>query len=261
MRIARLFCAAALVAITTASASADDTGELTIQFQYEGDAFDAALVNVTQDKDFCGPKKPIVERLLVNKKNKGVKNVVVYVYTGRRGGTKLDREFLKNAAPKTHELANKNCRFEPHILVARKGDTVKVTNPDEVGHNCNLNFIANDPDNFTVAAGASKDVLLKDAEPAPIPVDCNIHPWMKSYMVVTEHPFVGVSDEDGKLTIKGLPTGKIVFRAYHEAGSMKEVIIDGKKEDWKLARFEVKIKPGQNDMGTVVIPKAALSAE
>ena len=69
-----------------------------------------------------------------------------------------------------------------HIVIAQTGDTLKVTNPDAVGHNANLGFFNNKQQNFTIPAGQEKTVALEESEPAPIPVDCNIHPWMKSYV-------------------------------------------------------------------------------
>jgi len=122
----------------------------------------------------------------------------------------------------------------------------------------------NDPATTEIDTLSLHDALpiFEENEPAPIPVDCNIHPWMKSYVVVLDHPFAAVSDENGDLTIKGLPAGEeLVFRVYHEAGGIKEVEINGKSEEWSRSRFKVDVKPGMNDLGTVVIPTDALSAD
>lgn len=241
----------------TVSAVAE-TGDLKIRFEYGGDAPEPGSVNVDKDVEFCGKHKLVDERLLVNQENKGIKNVIVYVYTGR-GGSDLDDV---KPANNTHTLANENCRFEPHIVIAQTGDTLKVTNPDTVGHNANLNFFNNKQQNLMIPAQQDKPIPLVEAEPAPIPVDCNIHPWMKAFVVVLEHPFAAVSDENGELLIKGLPAGEeLVFRAYHEAGAIKDVTINGKEDEFSRSRFEVKIEPGLNDFGTVVIPADSLSAD
>lgn len=236
-----------LVLCATASA---ETGDLKVRFVYGGDAPVPSLIDVNKDTEFCGKHNLKNETLIVNADNKGVKNVVLYVYTGR-GGSKLGDVAPANA---THTLANKNCRFEPHIVIAQTGDTLKVTNPDTVGHNANLSFFNNKQQNFTVPASQEKSVELKESEPAPIPVDCNIHPWMKAYIVVLDHPFAAKSDENGELLIKGLPTGELVFRVYHEAGAIKKVKVDGKDEEWSRSRVKIDIKPGMNDLGTVTIP-------
>jgi len=239
----------------TTTTAAQKTGDLKIRFEYGGKAFAPKPLDPNKDVAFCGNKKLVNERLLVNQTNNGIKNVVVYVYTGR-GGAKLAKVKPVN---NTHTLANENCRFEPRILVTQTGDTLKVTNPDAVGHNANMNFFENKAENVMIPAGRDATVELKKAEPAPIPIDCNIHPWMKAYILVLDHPFAAVSDENGDMIIKGLPSGKkLMFRVYHEAGAIKEVNIDGKKEGWKRSRFEVEIKEGMNDLGTVVVPAAAL---
>ncbi len=251
-----LWSVVALAFIGMSSASAE-TGELKIRFEYGGDAVAAGDVDVNKDVAFCGKNKILNEKLLINKDNKGVKNVIVYVYDGR-GGSKLDKYPEVN---NKHTLANSQCRFEPHIVIAQAGDTLDVTNPDAVGHNANLNFFNNKAQNPTIPSGQKVTVEMPEAEPAPIPVDCNIHPWMRAYVVVLKHPFAAVSDENGLMTIKGLPVGKkLVFRAFHEAGSIKEVKVDGKSTEWKRSRFEVDIKAGLNDLGTVVLPDGSLTA-
>ena len=250
-----------LVALALAVPVGAQTADLKMQFVYDGDVSAPAKLDINKDVEFCGQHGLTNEKLIVNPENRGVKNVVVYVFTGR-GGTDLD-----DVAPRNQELtlANENCRFEPRYVIAQTGDTLKVTNPDPVGHNANLNFFRNRAQNFTIPAGQEKSVLLEEPEPAPIPVDCNIHPWMRAYVVVLEHPFAAVSDADGVLEIKGLPAGKkVTFRVYHEAvaqgKSLDEVMIDGKKESWRRSRFDLTLGAGENDLGKVVIPAGTLSA-
>tara|TARA_R110002049_G_scaffold2750_8_gene22293 strand:+ start:252082 stop:252951 length:870 start_codon:yes stop_codon:yes gene_type:complete len=259
LKISKRFVALAVVLFSTSMfagvCAADETGDLKIRFVYGGDAPAAKPINADKDADFCGKHGLVDESLVVNPENKGIKNVVVYVYTGSRG-TDLPKQTPANA---THTLANLNCRFEPHVVICQVGDTLKVTNPDPVGHNANLKFFNNTAQNFMIPAKQEKSVTLEEAEPALIPVECNIHPWMKANILVVDHPFAAVSDEDGYLEIKGLPAGKeIIFRASHDSGTFRdEIIINGKKDSWRSNKFEVEIKPGMNDMGTVEMPPAA----
>ncbi|TWT53177.1 hypothetical protein Pla22_08050 [Rubripirellula amarantea] len=233
----------------TSSASAE-TGDLKVTFKYAGDAPTPAKTNVTADAQYCGKFDLIDESLLVNKDNNGIKNVVFYVYTGRRDPAPK----FAPVDPKVVVLANQDCRFEPHIAVAMKGDTLKVDNPDEVGHNANMQFFNNKAQNPNIPAGQSVSVELTDAEPAPTNVTCNIHPWMKSYVVVLDHPFVSVSDDNGEVTIKGLPAGeKFNFRIFHESVSFKEVDVNGEKVKLKRGALEIEIKPGENDFGTITL--------
>lgn len=243
------------LAAVSGFAVAEETATLKFKFVYGGVAPLQEAINPNKDAAFCGKTELKDEKLIVNAENNGIKNVVLYVFTGR-GGTKLPKfEPVK----KTHILANQDCRFEPHVLVLQVGDTLKVTNPDEVGHNANLNFFENKAENFTIPPKGEKSVELKKAEPAPIPVECNIHPWMKAHLVVLDHPFAAVSDENGELTIEGLPVGEeLIFRVSHEgaAGAIDKVKVNGKDEEWKRSRLTLKLKAGMNDLGQVTVPAA-----
>lgn len=231
-------------------------GQLKIRFQYGGNVPQPVEVAVNRDIAYCGKIPLLSERLLVSPENKGIKNVIVYLHTRGLELPELPR------SKQTLTLANQNCRFEPHVLVMQAGDTLRVTNEDEVGHNTNLSFINNSPRNSTVQRGADQMFTLVESELAPIPVACNIHPWMTSYLVVLDHPFVAVSGENGELAIPGLPVGqKLVFRVWHEAGRIDEVTVDDTQTSWKRSRFEVDVQPGVNDLGTVVIPAEALNVE
>jgi len=259
-RFRRLIATVAVGAATFAvgnSVSAQDA-TLKMRFVYDGIPPSAGTINPNKDQDFCGKHDIPNEKLIVNSENKGIQHVIVHVYT-RSSGDDLPKT---SPGTTTHELANDQCRFQPHIVIAQTGDKLKITNPDPVGHNANLNFIRNTQQNLMIPAGQEKVVDLKEEEPAPIPVECNIHPWMKAYVVVLEHPFADVSDSDGNIEIKGLPAGKeITFAVRYEGGKLDEVKVGGKETDWKRQRFEVDLKAGENDMGEILVPASALSAD
>lgn len=255
MRSIFLGFAATAATIVCSTASAQQTGTLKARFVFGGMPPAAEPIDPNTDAQFCGKHNLSDESLVVNKENNGIRNVVLYVHTGR-GGSKLPKMELAN---KTHELANDKCRFDPHIVLARAGDTLKVTNPDPVGHNANISFFRNDAVNFTVPPGGEKSVELTAAEPGPIPAVCNIHTWMRAYVVVLDHPYAAVSDEDGTVMIEGLPAGEnLTFRIYQEAAKkMDAVKINGELVKLKSSRLDIKIQPGMNDLGDIEIPEAA----
>lgn len=250
MKIQRLLGLSAILITLTTMGSAAETGTLKMQLVYDGPVAAREAVKVNKDVQFCGQHGLKDETLIVNPENKGIQNAVVYVYKS---------DVPETPAPEaTHVLANMNCRFEPRIVVARAGDTIKVTNPDPVGHNANMNFLRNNAANVMIPGNQEKDVVVEQAEPAPIPVDCNIHPWMRAYLVILDHSFVAVSDENGMIEIDGLPVGEeLTFRIFHEGGKIDEVKIDGKTEKWRRSRFEVDVKSGDNDLGVVMVPAEA----
>jgi len=63
-------------------------------------------------------------------------------------------------------------------------------------------------------------------------VGCDVHPWMRSYIAVLNHPFFAVTKEDGTYEIKGLPPGEYEIEAWHEKlknQTQKVTVKDGEK--------------------------------
>ena len=84
-----------------------------------------------------------------------------------------------------------------------------------------------------------QEPLLKSfpREEILIPVKCNVHPWMKSYIGVMKHPFYAVTGKDGTYEIKGIPPGEYEVEAWHEKyGKMSAKVQLGPK-DSKAADF------------------------
>ena len=248
-RLFRLALAGLLAAPAVVPASA---ATLKMRFVYDGDPPQSTMIDPNRDTQFCGQHNLVDETLVVDDQSKGIANVVVFVDT--RGTKDLPED---QSEPQTVVLANKNCRFEPHVVITKVGDTLKITNPDPVGHNCAINFFRNDPVNPMIPAGQETLVELKQAEPAPIPASCSIHPWMQARVVVLDNRLAASSEADGTLTIEGLPEGDVSFKINHEGGRIHEVMIDGKKEKWRSGKFELTLKEGINDLGDVMVPPAS----
>ena len=253
-----VWMAAVILSVAIAAEARAETGTLRMRFVYGGPtAPKLDNIDPNRDVDFCGKHDIPDERLVVDPDSKALANVILYVYTGRGGSDLPDME----PSNKTHTLANDKCRFDPHIVVAQVGDTLKVTNPDDVGHNANISFFKNVPQNPNIPPKGSVEIELKQPEPAPIPVQCNIHPWMLAKLVVLDHPFAAVSGADGVVEIAGLPVGELNFRVNHESAKIDDVIVEGKKESWRRSRFDLEIKAGMNDLGDVVIPADAFDVK
>ena len=224
-------------------------GTLKAKFVVEGKVAEATKVNAAADP-ICAALPIMTENLIVGKDG-AVKNVALFM--DKKSKTKDIHPSLEKPSEKPIVLDNKNCVFVPHVLFVRPGETVQVTNSDATGHNANFNFFNNQATNFLVPAGGSKDLKVMTDEPAPIPVECNVHPWMKAHLIVAEHPAIGISGEDGVLEIANLPVGPVTLRAWHEVGKLDEVTMGGKKVKWSRGRMDIEIKEGMNDLGTITI--------
>jgi plastocyanin len=249
--------AGALLASGTLStpAMADDWGDLKVQVVLGGDVPELKPIEPTADKGYCGTSPIPNEALVVDGESKGIGNFMIYLYLGRGAKAPPIHPDLAKVDETPVELANQSCYFQPHTLFLQVGQTLKVSNPDDVGHNANLQFVKNKAQNFQIPSKGEEMVKIEKAEPAPIEVACNAHPWMKARMLVLDHPYGGISSADGTITIAKLPVGKHKFRIYHESfdGAVKEIVLGGNKVAPEKNQIEVEIKAGENDLGKLEI--------
>lgn len=237
----------ALVAFTGA-AHADDWGNLSGRFVYDGKAPAPAALNINKDVEFCGKAPaPVDESLVVSDKG-GLANVLIWV---RTKGVKVNPEYEKTAKDKVI-LDNSHCRFDPHVVAMRLGQTLEVKNTDPMGHNTKIDFVGNNGFNQSIAAGETMDPSgITSPETNPINVSCTIHGWMTGKLLVRPDPYFAVSDKDGKFEIKNLPAGtELEFQVWQERpGNLDKAMIDGKPA--AKGRFKYTIKPGNNDLGEI----------
>jgi hypothetical protein len=53
-------------------------------------------------------------------------------------------------------------------------------------------------------------------ERTPISIQSDLRSGLQAYQVVTDHPWVAVTDNTGDFAIRGLPPGKYRFKVWHE---------------------------------------------
>src|SRR5690349_4035695 len=125
---------AIVVAGLASQASAQEWGNLSATFLYKGSPPAPKKIAVNKDEQVCGKHNLVDEALVVNKDNKGIANVVVFL--ADMGKPKIHPDYDKPEAAKAEvHLDNENCRFEPRVVGIRTGQTLIVGNKDPVGHN------------------------------------------------------------------------------------------------------------------------------
>ena len=144
------------------------------------------------------------QSLLVDDKG-GVANVVILV-------TVKDAKVTVPAEP--FKLDQTNCHYDPHVQVVPIGSTIEYHNSDKVSHNVHTYANKNKSMNPTIPAGAHESQKLEEAD--QIQVKCDIHPWMSSYVIVSDTPFYAVTKADGSFSIAGLPEGTHKVEYWHE---------------------------------------------
>ena len=231
-------------------AAADEWGTIKGRFLYGGDAPSAAEIKADKDIEVCGKHKLVNEELAVGA-DKGVANVVVFV---RDKGIKVHPDAAAEAKAAKVVLDNKDCRFSPHVVVVHTGQPLIIKNSDTVGHNSNVATIKNPPSNSLIPSGGESSTPFANEEAIPAQVTCNIHPWMKAWIVVRPNPYAAVSAADGSFEIKNVPAGEVELQLWHEkAGYIGEITVGGKGEKIAKGRRKVKVETAGTNLGEMVL--------
>jgi len=194
---------------------AADTGALAGKVTLTGLPPKLANLPVTRDQHVCGVSKPD-ESLEV--KDSGVKNTVVWFLDVPDPAGSVVK------APK-EKLDQQQCQFIPHITVAPKGVTLDVINGDKALHNVRaqagdarlFNYAMPIP-GYVVPTKLTKEGIYK--------VSCDVHPWMRAWLLVLPTHAYAVTGEDGTYKIDGVPPGKHSIKIWHERLGERDAEVD-----------------------------------
>ncbi len=229
-------------------------GDLKGRFVYDGEPPEPVRLEITKDVAFV--KEPLFdESLLVDKENRGLANVVVTLLPGKADTLRIHPSYPLTDVPPV-ETTYRGFRIGPRVTILRTGQEYLQVNADPVGHNPIINFFNNQPPSSVIPTRErlSLSAGYKAAEATPASISCAIHPWEVAALVVTDHPYVGVSQADGSFVIKNLPVGKWSFRLWHErCQGFKQATIGGKERRLERGKLAVEINEGMNDLGEIKI--------
>jgi plastocyanin len=121
--------------------------------------------------------------------------------------------FAQPGQPEPATLSQRGERFDPKLLPIVAGQSVLFPNFDRLYHNV---FSVSPVKNFDLGQYRSTDPprSVTFESPGLVPVFCNIHPHMISYVVVLENPAYAVTGADGKFEITGAPPGPVTVNAW-----------------------------------------------
>lgn len=204
-------------------------GTLTGKVTLTGLAPKLANLPVTKDMKSCGTNKPD-EALEIGPGN-GIKNAVVWF---------TDVKEPPEERKEKEKLDQENCQYVPHVVVAPVGTTLDVVNSDSVLHNVRANEGATKLFNYAmpikghvVPTHLRKEGIYK--------VSCDVHPWMRAWLLVLPTATYAITDEKGEYKVEGIPPGKHKVKIWHERLGEKEQEID--IADDKPAVWDVQYTP------------------
>ena len=190
----------ALANVPTGSAAG---GTISGVVKFDGTPPSPKEIPPTKDKKICG-KAPIYNQsLVVDKGTKGIEWAVVSVQ-GAKGkwngkGATIDQN---------------GCVFRPHVLVTPPGK-ITVLNSDRILHNFHSYSKANPAIN-RAQPGFRKKMKVEFKKPELIKVTCDAHSWMNAWIVVSDDPYVAVTDEKGNFKIENVPPGTYTMEVWQE---------------------------------------------
>lgn len=178
---------------------------------YSGPPPGPFVIWVKKDAEVFGEKVPD-DRLVVSQAGR-IKNVVITLEGISEGKP------WPNHRP---QLANKGGRFLPHVQVVRTGTQLEIINRDPVLHN--THGYQDGRTVFNLAQPNQDQIIRKPLKrPGRIDVMCDAHDWMSAWIVVSAHPYVAITGEDGTYTLSDVPPGTYQLTAWHEKLGKKQV--------------------------------------
>ena len=125
--------------------------------------------------------------------------------------------------PAKAEIVQQGKRFNPLMTAVPSGTAISFPNLDTVRHHV-YSFSPAKSFELKLYIGTPAAPVVFD-KPGVVVMGCNIHDAMVAYVVVSDTPWVGVSDAAGAVRFEALPAGDYELEYWHPrwAGSTNEL--------------------------------------
>ena len=122
-------------------------------------------------------------------------------------------------------LDQKGCVYVPHVFGMMAGQELLIKNSDATLHNIHSMPKVNKEFNFAMPKVVKKKKsTFTKSEPDPFYIKCDVHPWMKTWVLVSDHPYYAVTDESGNFTIDNIPAGTYEVVCWQEKFGSKRAL-------------------------------------
>lgn len=197
--------------------------------------------NSKKDPEVCAAQDIKSKELTIDPASLGVADAIVFVVNPKGENPEAEKELLAKSPEVVIDQVK--CEYVPYFTGVMVGQKVVFKSSDPVGHNVHLTSFDINLNQMLPANGKMVQ-NFKTPTKRVVPMTCDIHPWMKGYFQVFDHPFFAVTKADGSFEIKGVPAGTQNLVIYH---STKGYINEGKQKGQP-----VEVKAGEaKDVGDI----------
>jgi plastocyanin len=193
-----------------------------------------AMLDIVERKGdpVCAKQAMKYNDVIVGKKSE-LQDVLVRLAPGSIKG--------KLPTPADVTVEQKDCMYLPKTFGIESGGSVIIRNMDKTTHNVHT-YKGNESQFNQGQPPGTPDIRLpekgKTYDDGVITFKCDIHKWMNSSGVVTDHPYFGVTGADGAFKLEKLPPGKYKLEAWHSAFGTKTQEVTVEEGKPLVVKFE-----------------------
>ena len=228
----------ACTGLITGSESLEINGKV----QYDGKAPRAKKLNMAADP-ICGKSHsgPVFNESFVINDEKYMKNVVVWINNPKHSAKIPESPVV---------LDQVGCTYVPHVTGIMKGQDMMIKNSDKTLHNIHSMSEVNSSFNFAMPAKSDPSMKNFSKNEDPFYIKCDVHGWMKAWVMALDHPYFAVTDENGNYKINNVPPGE------YEIIFWQEKLSNLPKKKYEIVSNTMSVTVAQNTDDNPAITKA-----
>ena len=200
-----------------ASPDPSTVGSIVGRIRFDGEPPKPDVVRIDGDKacvTLNGADRVAGDTILLGNEQT-LQNVFVYVKSGLEKAT-----FPVPSAPVV--IDQQKCRYLPRVVGLRVGQPLQIHNGDPLLHNVRSDGEINQPFNQGQPVQGMTFSYTFTTREVMVPVKCDVHGWMRTYVGALEHPYFAVTGPAGTFTLPNLPAGTYTIAAWHERLGTRE---------------------------------------